>query len=70
MGINKEKVSYRSRIGIKDNQQKSKKIKEIYIDKIQKWANNKIASLRIFRKIANIINSILLKRKEVDKKGD
>ena len=73
LGIKKEKVSYWARTEIKDHQQKPKKlkeIKEIYIDKIIKWANNKVTSLRSSRKIANMINSILLKRKEVDKKGN
>ena len=69
LGIKKEKVSYWPITEIKDYQQKVKKLNEIYIDKIQKWANNKVTSLRSSRKIVNMINSILLKRKEVDKKG-
>ena len=69
LNIKKEKVSYWARQEIKDSQRKSKKLKDIYIDTIKKWANNKVTSAMSSRKIANKINNLLIKRNEVDKNG-
>ena len=69
LGIKKEKVSYWARHDLKDSQKKCKKLKDIYIRAIQRWANNKVTSSMSSRKIASKINSILKKRKEVDRKG-
>ena len=44
-------------------------MKDIYIQAIQKWANNKVTSQRSSRKIAAMINSVLANLKEVDKNG-
>ena len=69
LGIKTEKVWYWSKTEIKENQIKKKKLKDIYIQTIQKWANNKVTSQRSSRKIAAMINSVLANLKEVDKKG-
>ena len=69
LNIKKEKVSYWARHEIKNSQRKSKKLKDIYIDTIKKWANNKVTSAMSSRKIANKINNLLIKRNEVDKNG-
>ena len=69
LGIKKEKVWYWSKTEIKEFQIKKKKLKDIYIQAIQKWANNKVTSQRSSRKIAAMINSVLANLKEVDKKG-
>ena len=69
LGIKKEKVSYWSRHEIKERQFKPKKLKDIYIKAIQKWAKDKTTSQRSSRTIARMINSTLEKRNEVDKKG-
>ena len=69
LGIKKEKVSYWARHDLKNSQKKCKKLKDIYIRAIQRWANNKVTSSMSSRKIASKINSILKKRKEVDRKG-
>ena len=69
LGIKKEKVSYWSRHEIKERQFKPKKLKDIYIKAIQKWAKDKTTSQKSYRTIARMINSALEKRNEVDKKG-
>ena len=53
---------------IKEFQIKKKKLKYIYIQTIHNWPNNKVTSQRSSRKIASIINCVLLNLKEVDKK--
>ena len=68
LGIKKEKVSYWSRHEIKENQYKRKKLKDIYIETIRRWANDKATSQRSSRKIANMINSLLLKKTKSIKK--
>ena len=65
--LKKEKVSYWARTEIKDSQKKSKKLKDI--DRIKRWAKNQVTSKRSSRKIASMINSVLVKRKELDSKG-
>ena len=69
LNIKKEKVSYWARHEIKNSQRKSKKLKDIYIDTIKKWANNKVTSAMSLRKIGNTINNLLIKRNEVYKNG-
>ena len=64
--LKKEKVSYWVRIEIKDSQKKSKKLKDIYIDRLKRWTKNQVTSKRSSRKIASMINSVLMKRKELD----
>ena len=63
LDIKKEKVSYCSRHEIKTSQRKSKKLNDIYIHTITRWANNKATSAMSSRKIANKINSLLIKKK-------
>ena len=69
LDIKKEKVSYWARHDLRTSQKKCKKLKEIYIKTIQRWANNKVTSSMSSRKIATKINSVLSKRNEVDKNG-
>ena len=69
LSIKKEKVSYWVRTELKELQKRCKKLRAIYIDRIQRWAKNQINSAKSSRKIADKINSILLKRGEHDKRG-
>ena len=69
LDIKKEKVSYWARYEIKNSQRKSKMINDIYINTITRWANNKVTSVISSRKIANKINSLFIKKKELDKNG-
>ena len=62
-------MSYWSRHELKKSQNKPKKLKDIYIKTIQRWAKDKVTSQRSSRKIANMINDLLLKRNELDQKG-
>ena len=63
LDIKKEKVSYWARHEIKTSQRKSKKLNDIYIHTITRWANNKATSAMSSRKIANKINSLFIKKK-------
>ena len=69
LDIKKEKVSYWARHDLRTSQKKCKKLKDIYIQAIQRWANNKVTRSMSSRKIATKINSVLSKRNEVDKNG-
>ena len=69
LGIKKEKVWYWAKTEIKEFQIKKKKLKDIYIQAIQKWANNKVTSQKSSRKIAAMINSVVANLKEIDKNG-
>ena len=69
LNINKEKVYYWARHDLRTSQNKSKKLKNIYIDRIKRLANNKVTSSMSSRKIANKINRLLIKRNELDKNG-
>ena len=69
LSINKEKVRYWARTELKESQKRCKKLSAIYIDRIQRWAKNQVTSAKSSRKIADMINSILLKRGEHDKRG-
>ena len=69
LNLKRAKVNYWSKVEIKERQFKKKKLKDEYIKKIQKWATNKTTSLRSSRKISYMINSVLEKKGEVDKKG-
>ena len=67
--IKKEKVSYWARPELRTSQKKKKKLNDIYLDVIKRWANNKTTSAMSSRKIANKINSVLRSRNELNKKG-
>ena len=67
--IKKEKVSYWARHELRTTQEKKKKLKDIYINIIKRWANNKTTSAMSSRKIACKINSVLKKRNEFNKNG-
>jgi len=69
LDIKKEKVSYWARTDIKTTHKRRKKLNDIYINRIQRWAKNQVTSSRSSRKIADMINSVLLKKGELDKKG-
>ena len=57
------------RTEIKSSQFKKKKLKDVYIQAIQKWATDKVTSLMSSRTISYKINSLLKKKNEVDNKG-
>ena len=57
------------RTEIKSFQFKKKKLKDVYIQVIQKWATDKVTSLMSSRTISYKINSLLKKKNEVDNKG-
>ena len=61
LDIKKEKINYWARHEIKTSQRKSKMINDIYTNTITRWANNKVTSVISSRKIANKINSLLIK---------
>ena len=67
--IKKEKVSYWSRHELRTTQENKKKLKDIYINDIKRWANNKTTSAMSSSKIACKINSVLKKRNEFNKNG-
>ena len=67
--IKKEKVSYWARHELRTTQEKKKKLKDIYINVIKRWANNKTTSAMSSRKIASKINSVLKSRNELNKNG-
>ena len=69
LGIKKEKVGYWAGFNLGTQQEKSKKLKDIYIQSIQRWATNKTTSSKSSRTIASKINYVLRKRNEVDKRG-
>ncbi len=50
-------------------QKKRKKLKEVYLTRVIKWAKNKTTSAMSCRKISFLIDSVLSKRKEVDDEG-
>ena len=70
--LKKQKVSYWA-VKLKKNKMESKKrrkkLKNIYVSRIIKWARNKTTSSMSCRKISSMINSILDKRKEVDQRN-
>ena len=65
----KEKGELLGKDGIKDNTKEMQEAEYMYINKIQRWAKNQVTSSKSSRKIADMINSVLVKRGEVDKKG-
>ena len=69
LNIKKEKVSYWARTELRTTQKRCKKLNDMYINRIQRWAKNQVTSSKSSRKIVNMINSVLVKRGEVDKKG-
>ena len=66
----KQKVSYWSKHEIKTSIIRKRKLKDIYLDRIIRWAKNKPTSSMSCRTITKKINSVLEKRNEVDKKGN
>ena len=54
---------------ISPSQKKKKKLNDVYISRIIKWAKNKPTSSMSCRKIAQMINSVLEKKNERDEKG-
>ena len=70
--LKKQKVSYWA-IKVKQNRiqnkKRKKKLKDIYLSRIIKWAKNKTTSTMSCRIISAKINSILDKRNEVDKRN-
>ena len=55
---------------IKTSITKKRKLKDIYLYRIFRWAKNKPTSSMSCRTMAQKINSVLEKRNEVDKKGN
>ena len=72
LNLRRQKVSYWS-IKFKrkniETKKRRKKLKDIYLSKIIKWAKNRTTSAMSCRKIRFMINSVLSKRKEVDKRN-
>ena len=72
LNLKKQKVSYWA-IKVRQNRMQSKKrqkkLKDIYLSRIIKLAKNKTTSTMSCRKISVMINSILNKRNEVDKRN-
>ena len=66
LNLKKQKVSYWATHDIQQSQNRRKKLKNIYISRIIKWARNKTTSSMSSRKISSMINSVLQKRNEVD----
>ena len=62
LNISKQKVNYWVFHEIKETQIRSVKLKDIYIDRIIKWAKNKTTSIMSCRKLARMINSVLEKK--------
>ena len=67
--IKKENVSFWSKYELRTSQNKKKKLKDKYINAIQRWANNKVNSAMSSRTIANKINSLHVNKKEFNKNG-
>ena len=66
--LRRQKVSYWANKEISRTQTRRKKLKEIYIARIIRWAKNRTTSTMSCRKISSMINSVLTKRNEVDSK--
>ena len=66
LNIKKGKVSYWANNQIIEKQKRKKKLKQIYIDAIIKWAKNKETSKMSSRIIAYRLNNLLRKRNELD----
>ena len=54
---------------IKTAQNRKMKLKDIYIQRIIKWAKNKPTSAMSCRKISRMINNVLQRKGETDGKG-
>ena len=70
LNLSKQKVSYWSKHEIKTSIIRKRKLKDIYLDRIIRWAKNKPTSSMSCWTIAQKISSVLEKRNEVDKKGN
>ena len=69
LGIKRKKVNYWARNNLRELKEKSKKLKNIYIQTIQRWTTDETNSSMSSKKISSKINSVLRKRNEVDKRG-
>ena len=74
LNLKKQKVSYwaiKLREKKFETKKRRKKLKDIYLSRVIKWAKNKTtsASAMSCRKISFMINSVLSKRNEVDDEG-
>ena len=67
--LKRQIVSYWANREIQHHQIRRKKLKNIYVSRIINWAKNKTTSTMSCRKISTMINSVLQKRNEVDKKN-
>ena len=67
--LSPQKVNYWSLHEIKTFQSRKLKLKDIYVQRIIRWAKNKPTSLMSCRKISRMINSVLEKRNEIDGQG-
>ena len=67
--IKKQKVSYWVNKEINQIKTRRKKLNDVYLTRVIKWARNKTTSLMSCRKISSMINSVLNKRNEVDKRN-
>ena len=67
--LKRAKVNYWTKMELKESQSKKKKLNDIYMDRIKRWAINQTTSTRSSRTISVMINSVLEKRNEKDKKG-
>ena len=72
LNLKKQKVSYwaiKLREKKLETKKRRKKLKDIYLSRVIRWAKNKTTSAMSCRKISFMINSILSKRNEVDDGG-
>ena len=72
LNLKKQKVSYwaiKLREKKFETKKRRKKLKDIYLSRVIKWAKNKTTSAMSCRKISFMINSVLSKRNEVDDEG-
>ena len=64
LNLSKQKVNYWAHHDIDSVKKRKKKFRSLYVDKIIRLAKNKTTSQMSSKRIAGIINSALLKRKE------
>ena len=66
--LSKQKVNYWASHEIKTSQNWKMKLKDIYIQRIIKWAKNKPTSAMTCRKISRMNNNVLQRKGETDSK--
>ena len=69
LNLSKQKVNYWAHHDTDSVKKRKKKFRNFYVDKIIRLAKNKTTSQMSSKRIAGIINSALLKRKEYDSRG-